>query len=111
MIEEIKERLGESEGKWVVKIKTKYGPLKIEEIVKNVFKNFKCINNYWSPYLNYGLLEICFDKKTIYIIWNIGDEEILEIIENENFDMNPIIDEISSANIENSVLRLMRGQF
>ncbi|MGC8691793.1 MAG: hypothetical protein ACP5RZ_02070 [Thermoplasmata archaeon] len=111
MFDEIKKTIQNSDGKWVVKIKTEYGPLKIEETIRNVFKNIRCLNNFWSPYLDYGLIEICLENSVIYLIWTRGNQEIIEITKNKDFDISDITDEISSANIESSIIRLMRGQF
>ncbi len=110
----IVKELKNAEGNYLIKIKTRIGPIEIEKTVSKYFKDFGSIQiiNHWSPYSTTGLLEIKLEKLNIYIEWHISKEDqILFFKKIEYYDVSSFDDYLSSLGIENYVLRLMRMEF
>ncbi|MDP8011764.1 MAG: hypothetical protein ACP5F1_03765 [Thermoplasmata archaeon] len=110
----IVKKLKNSEGNYLIKIKTKKGPIELENELYELFKNLgiKNIISHWSPYSRSGLIEILCNNLNIYIEWYaFKDESVILFKKIDNYDVSAFDEYLSSLGIENYVLRLMRMEF
>lgn len=113
-LDEIAKKLKGSEGSYLIKIKTRKGPIEMEDFVLKTFSALEINNliNHWSPYSKTGLLEIKSKNLNVYIEWYISkNDEVVFFKKIEYYDVSSFDDYLSSMGIENYVLRLMRMEF
>ncbi|MGC8663015.1 MAG: hypothetical protein ACP5SF_01630 [Thermoplasmata archaeon] len=111
---DIAKKLKNSKGIYLIKIKTKYGPIELEKKVNKSFNilGIDKIVNHWSPYSRSGLIELLAKNLKIYIEWYVSKEDSIIIFKKiDYYDVSSFDEYISSLGIENYVLRLMRMEF
>jgi len=106
--------LKNSENSFLIKIRTKKGPISLEKFIRKKFSKIGefYLLNHWSPYSKIGIIEIILENRKIFIEWiaNKEKEEIIDVKKIENFDIEGFEEYLSSLGVESSVLRLMRWE-
>lgn len=109
-IEELRRFADASKKDWIwVDITTTYGPTRLENFFKSIFKGYAI--HHWSPTVPEGYLEIQ-GEKNIVIHWVLGERNrVLKMQEMDNVDFDNIDEALSSTIIQNSVIRLFSEKF